>query len=243
MMRLQQLLDVLNQLSPFELQDSWDNSGLILGEKEQEINKIYLSLDIEEEMFDHLEEGSVLVVHHPFIFKGLKQIDYAKFPGNILRQAIKKDIAIIAMHTNFDQTHLNRYVLEEVLEYRCIHAEGYLAYFEVHKPFETFAAEIGLKLSLEPLRVVEGCDFVGTAALCTGAGASLLGELEGDCLLTGDIKYHEALTAKESGISLIDIGHYESERYFAPCMQKALQNKGLNGIIANSKNPFSYIKG
>ncbi len=242
-MHLRQLLEILNELSPFALQDSWDNSGLIIGDEAAEVGKIYLSLDIEEEMFDTLEEGSVLVVHHPLIFKGIKAIDFAKFPGNIIRRAIQKEIAIIAMHTNFDQTHLNRYVLEEVLGYPCIEAEGYLAYFEVGKPLEEFAKEIALKLSLDPLRIVAGRDFVDTAALCTGAGASLLGELQAGCLLTGDIKYHEALAAKESKIALIDIGHYESERYFAPCMQKALQNKGLNGIIANSKNPFSHIKG
>ena len=242
-MLLQQLLDILDDLSPFELQESWDNSGLIVGDRRAEVEKVYLSLDIEEAMFETLEAGSVLVVHHPLIFKGIRQIDFARFPGNIIRKAIQKNIAIIAMHTNFDQTHLNRYVLEEVLGYSCTHAEGYLAYFNVEKPFDIFAKEIALKLGIEDIRVVEGSDFVKTAALCTGAGASLIDQLEADCLLTGDIKYHEALAAKESGISLIDIGHYESERYFAPCMQKALQNKGLNGIIANSKNPFSHIKG
>ncbi len=242
-MRLRQLLEILDEISPFELQEGWDNSGLLIGDKSAEIGHIYLSLDIEEAMFESLEEGSVLVVHHPLIFKGFRQIDFARFPGNIIQKAIRKNIAIIAMHTNFDQTHLNRYVLEEVLGYNCTHAEGYLAYFDVQKPFDIFAREIALKLGIEDIRVVEGCDFVQTAALCTGAGASLIDQMEADCLLTGDIKYHEALAARESGISLIDIGHYESERYFAACMQKALQNKGLNGIIANSKNPFSHIKG
>ncbi len=242
-MQLKTLITTLDEISPFELQDSWDNSGLIVGELSQEVGKLYLSLDIEAAMLDDLEEGSVLVVHHPLIFKGLKQIDFAKYPSNILKKAIKKDIAIIAMHTNFDQTHLNRYVLEEVLGYACTHAEGYLAYFEVGKPFDLFAKEIALKLGIENIRVVQGCDFVQKAALCTGAGASLLPRLEAESLLTGDIKYHEALAAKEEGKSLIDIGHYESERYFAVCMQKALQTKGLNGIIANSRNPFSHIKG
>jgi dinuclear metal center YbgI/SA1388 family protein len=242
-MRLHKLLQTLDEISPFELQEAWDNSGLIVGDRGAEVGHIYLSLDIEETMFDSLEEGSVLLVHHPLIFKGIRQIDFARFPGNIIKRAIEKGIAIVAMHTNFDQTHLNRYVLEEVLGYRSIRAEGYLAYFEVEKPFDTFAKEIALKLGIADMRVVKGCDVVKTAALCTGAGASLIDELEVDCLLTGDIKYHEALAAKESGISLIDIGHYESERYFASCMQKALQNKGLNGIIANSKNPFSHIKG
>ncbi len=242
-MNIKTLLSTLNSISPFELQDSWDNSGLIVGELYQEVGKIYLSLDIEAGMLDAVEDGSVLVVHHPLIFKGLKRVDFAVYPSNILKKAIKKDIAIIAMHTNFDQTHLNRYVLEEVLGYEVTECEGYLAYFHVGKPFGEFALEVADKLGLDLVRVVQGCDFVESAALCTGAGASLLGELRADCLLTGDIKYHEALAAKEEGKGIIDIGHYESERYFAVCMQKLLETKGLNGIIANSKNPFSYIKG
>ena len=242
-MQLQRLLDILNELSPFELQDSWDNSGLILGSMTQEIGQVYLSLDIEAEMLDDLEEHSVLVVHHPLIFKGLKQIDFAKYPANIIQKAIQKDIAIIAMHTNYDQTHLNRYVLEKVLGYEAVETDGYLAYFEVEKAFETFAHEVAQKLGLNPVRVVEGCDYVEKAALCTGAGASLLPQLRADCLLTGDIKYHEALAAKEERKALIDIGHFESERYFAASLRLELQNKGINGIIANSKNPFRYIKG
>ena len=241
-MKLQQLLDLLNELSPFELQDSWDNSGLILGDLEQEIGNVYLSLDIEEAMLEDLEEGSALIVHHPLIFKGLKQIDFAKYPSNIVRKAIKKDISIIAMHTNYDQTHLNRYVLENVLGYSVEEVDGYLAYFQVNKPFRLFAEEVAQKLGLDPVRVVEGTAHINSAALCTGAGASLIGELKADCLLTGDIKYHEALAAKEEKKALIDIGHFESERYFAASLQKELQNKGINGIIANSKNPFRYIK-
>ncbi len=242
-MTIKTLLSTLDTISPFELQDSWDNSGLIVGELSQKVGRIYLSLDIEAGMLEDMEEGSVLVVHHPLIFKGLKRIDFAAYPSNILKKAIKRDIAIIAMHTNFDQTHLNRYVLERVLGYEMTERAGYLAYFEVGKPFDAFASEMAGKLGLDPVRVVTGCDFVGRAALCTGAGASLLGELRADCLLTGDIKYHEALAAKEEGKGIIDIGHYESERYFAACMQQELQNKGINGIIANSNNPFRYIKG
>ena len=242
-MQLKQLLEILDELSPFELQDSWDNSGLIVGELSQQVGQIYLSLDIEEEMLHDVEEGSVLIVHHPLIFKGLKQVDFSKYPSNILKTAIKKDIAIIAMHTNYDQTHLNRYVLEKVLGYRVDEVDGYLAYFHVDKPFAVFAKEVADKLGLDPVRVVEGTSHINRAALCTGSGASLLPMLQADCLLTGDIKYHEALAAKEEKKALIDIGHYESERYFAQSLQKELQNKGLNGIIANSKNPFRYIKG
>ncbi len=242
-MKLREYLEILDEISPFELQESWDNSGLIIGEDDLEIKNVYLSLDIEEEMLEEVEEGSLFIVHHPLIFKGLMKIDFTKYPANIIKKAIKKDISIIAMHTNYDKTHLNCYVLESVLGYEMIDHEGFLAYFKVEEEFEIFAKEISKKLGIEDIRVVKGCDYIKTAAICTGSGASLLNDLKADLLLTGDIKYHEALMAKEQKISLLDIGHFESERYFALSLQKELQNKGLNGIIANSKNPFSHIKG
>jgi len=65
--------------------------------------------------------------------------------------------------------------------------------------------------------------------------------VQADCFLTGDIKYHDSKACYENGLSLIDVRHYESERFFATSLQKELKKKGLNGIIANSKNPFSTI--
>ena len=59
--------------------------------------------------------------------------------------------------------------------------------------------------------------------------------------LTGDIKYHDAMQAKSIGLSLIDIGHYESEHFFAQILLKHLKFLGLEVIIASSKNPFTYI--
>ena len=75
---------------------------------------------------------------------------------------------------------------------------------------------------------------------------SLLGDIKADCFLTGDIKYHDALEAKDRGISLIDIGHYESERYFCDLLESILINdlkiNEIMGIISKKdfKNPFEY---
>jgi len=49
--QINKFLDILNEIRPFELKDSWDNSGLIIGDKRSEVGHIYLSLDIEEVMF------------------------------------------------------------------------------------------------------------------------------------------------------------------------------------------------
>jgi len=69
----------------------------------------------------------------------------------------------------------------------------------------------------------------------------LIDEIEADCFLTGDIKYHDAMQAKSINLSMIDIGHYESECFFGEILQKYLKNLGLAVIISQSENPFLYI--
>lgn len=240
-MKLKKLIDILNQISPFELQAEWDNSGLIVGSLYDEVENIYVGLDVDFELLEEIHEDSVLIVHHPIIFRGLKQLDFNKYPSNLIQKAIQKNISIIAMHTNYDKTHLNRYVLSEVLGFEIKECEEHLCCFDVDMPFEEFAKKVADNLGLEYIKTVTSHKHIKTAALCTGSGASLLGELRADCLLTGDIKYHEALEAKENGISLIEIGHYESEVHFGASLKEELQNYGLSAIIANSKNPFTYI--
>ena len=70
---------------------------------------------------------------------------------------------------------------------------------------------------------------------------SLLNEIKADCFLTGDIKYHVAMDAKARGVSLIDIGHYESEKYFVDVMYEAVKHLDIEIIKLNSKNPFELI--
>ncbi len=77
-------------------------------------------------------------------------------------------------------------------------------------------------------------------AITTGSGGDLIGGVDADCYLSGDFKYHQALEAKENSLSLIDIGHYESERYFAAALEPHLKNLPLKVIMSNSKNPFTY---
>ena len=117
-MKLQEIYDHLDRISPFELQEKWDNSGLIVGEMSREISQIVVALDIDEEMIDMTDENTLFIVHHPLIFGNLTQLDFSKYPSNLLEQMILKKQSLIAMHTNFDQTHLNRYVFEKVLGFK-----------------------------------------------------------------------------------------------------------------------------
>ncbi|HIC77782.1 MAG TPA: Nif3-like dinuclear metal center hexameric protein, partial [Sulfurovum sp.] len=55
---------------------------------------------------------------------------------------------------------------------------------------------------------------------------------------TGDIKYHDATKAMSQNLMMVDIGHYESEKFFVNVMMEELKNLGHLGIISQSKNPF-----
>ncbi|WP_304545354.1 Nif3-like dinuclear metal center hexameric protein [Sulfurimonas microaerophilic] len=240
-MKVLEIYDFLNQLSPFELQESWDNSGLLVGDFNHDIKTVALSIDVDEALIDSLEENTLLITHHPIIFGGLKQLEFSKYPANLIQKMIQKNISNIAMHTNFDQTHLNEYVATEILGYEIKEKDGFVAYLEVNEDFDTFAKKISSALGLKFAKCVKCLDEVKTAALTTGSGCSLMRSLHADCFLTGDVKYHDAMEAKSINLSLIDIGHYESEHFFAEILAKHLKNLGLKVIIASSENPFTYI--
>jgi dinuclear metal center YbgI/SA1388 family protein len=240
-MKILEIYEFLNELSPFEIQEPWDNSGLLVGDFDEDITRVALSIDVDENLIDSLEEGTLLITHHPIIFGGLKQLEFSKYPANLIHKMIKKNISNIAMHTNFDQTHLNDYVASEILGYEIAQKDGFVAYLDVNEDFDTFAKKVSSAFGLPHARCVKANSFVKRAALTTGSGCSLMRSLEADCFLTGDIKYHDAMEAKSINLSLIDIGHYESERFFAQILQKHLKNLGLKVIIATSENPFTYI--
>jgi dinuclear metal center YbgI/SA1388 family protein len=240
-MKILEIYEYLNELSPFEIQESWDNSGLLIGDFEDDISTIALSIDVDEKLIDSLEENTLLITHHPIIFGGLKQLEFSNYPANLIQKMIKKNISNIAMHTNFDQTHLNAYVATEVLGYEIIEKDGFVAYLDVDEDFDTFAKRVSAAFGLKCARTVKCSERVKRVALTTGSGCSLMRSLHADCFLTGDVKYHDAMEAKSIKLSLIDIGHYESEYFFAQILQKHLKILGLKVIIASSENPFTYI--
>ncbi|MFA6760920.1 MAG: Nif3-like dinuclear metal center hexameric protein [Sulfuricurvum sp.] len=240
-MKIAKIYEFLDELSPFSLQESWDNSGLLVGDLSAEVDTIYLSIDVDEMLIDSLESDTLLITHHPIIFGGLKQLEFSSYPSNLLRKLIQKNITIISMHTNFDKTHLNRYVAEDVLGYKVLFQEDFVAYIEVEDSFENFATKVRVAFDLPHIKCVKECEYIKTAAITTGSGGSLVPNIKAECFLTGDIKYHDAMQASSIKLSLMDIGHFESEKFFAEILHKHLKNLGLKAIISSSKNPFIYI--
>ncbi|MDR2080789.1 MAG: Nif3-like dinuclear metal center hexameric protein [Campylobacteraceae bacterium] len=239
-MKIEKIYEFLNSLSPFELQEEWDNSGLIAGSMQDEAESICICLDLSLEAVLKADKKTLFIVHHPLVFKSLKKFDYSKYPTSILKAAIAKECAIIAMHTNIDKTHLNRFVLEEILDFKTLKSDGFISYFETDKSFDELVFYIKERLQNAVIKVVSVNKQIKKAAFCAGSGGDLLGGIEADCFISGDFKYHHAIEAKENNIALIDAGHFESERYFPHMLSSHLKNFPLKAIITDCKNPFEY---
>ncbi|CAD7286491.1 Nif3-like dinuclear metal center hexameric protein [Campylobacter suis] len=239
-MKIAEIYDFLDKLSPFDTQESWDNSGLLVGSFYDEVQRIYLSLDIDTNLVQNALPNSLIIAHHPLIFKGLKSLDFTRYPSNLINLMIKKNISLIAAHTNYDKAVLNEYFVSEVLGLKISQKDEFLAYAEVDMSFDELVKFAKVKMGLENLRCVRAKERVKRIAVCTGSGVDLIPFVKADAFLTGDLKYHQALEAKENLLNLIDIGHFESEAYFGASLKKYLQNFKIEVIISDFKNPFTH---
>ena len=104
MTKINDITSYIERLAPLSSQESYDNSGLIVGNQNQEITNVLVSLDcIESTVDEAIERGCNLIVsHHPIVFKGLKKINGTDYIQRTILKAIKNDIAIYACHTNLD---------------------------------------------------------------------------------------------------------------------------------------------
>lgn len=102
---VQDVVNFLQELAPFQLQESYDNSGLITGDPGDEVRGVLVSLDCTEEVLaEALERGcNVIVSHHPILFKPIKSLTGKNYVERTLMEAIRRRVNLIAVHTNLDK--------------------------------------------------------------------------------------------------------------------------------------------
>lgn len=103
-MKIDDIIKVLENIAPLYLQENYDNSGLIHGNKHTECSGVLLSLDATENIVHEAiqKKCNLIVAHHPLVFSGLKKLNGKNYVERALILAIKNDIAIYACHTNLD---------------------------------------------------------------------------------------------------------------------------------------------
>jgi len=105
-MKLKELANVIESIAPVPTQDSYDNSGLLVGNMQDEITGALVSLDVTEDVIDEaISLGfNLIICHHPPIFKPLKKLNGSNAVERCIIKAVKNSIALYAAHTNLDNS-------------------------------------------------------------------------------------------------------------------------------------------
>lgn len=234
MTSVNKILKVIDQIAPFETADSWDNVGLLIGNENQVVNRILIALDISEEVIEEaIEEGfDMIITHHPIIFNPLKKITTGDRVGKILIDAIRNDIAIIAAHTNLDKVFsngINRYLADslllgqlQILIPEGVHMEygyGIVGVLESAMIFDEFILKIKNVFQIDHLRVSNSTHDkkVRKVVVASGASSDFIPQVlmtQADVFITSDLKYHECQNAIGTNLTLVDVGHFESESVY-----------------------------
>jgi len=103
-MKIKNIISALDRLAPPMLQEDYDNSGLIYGDPEKDIDGALICLDITEAIIEEAinDNCQMIISHHPLIFRTIRKLIPNHFTSRILIRAIQEDIAIYSIHTNLD---------------------------------------------------------------------------------------------------------------------------------------------
>lgn len=210
-MKVLDILEFLEKLAPLELAEPWDNCGLSIGNKNSDVLKTLVALDVTEAIVcEAIKIGANLIIsHHPVIFRDIKHIRDQK---NIIL-AIKNDISIISMHTNLDKTFVND-ILAEKLELSNIQSLelGKIGTLKAPMHINDFIVYVKEKLNIDSISFANATDTVYKLAVIGGSGGSFLGKTQdADTFITGDISHHTFLDAVDMGKNIIDAGHFATE--------------------------------
>ena len=117
-MKISQIIETLEDFAPLDWQESFDNSGLQVGDSSQKVKGILLCLDVTEEVLEEAMEldCNLVISHHPLLFKPVKKLTGKTYIERCVIKACKNDLVIYAAHTNIDNAFggLNYYLAEKL---------------------------------------------------------------------------------------------------------------------------------
>lgn len=218
------IYDAIDRLAPFWLTMDFDNTGILVGDRNREVSCALLALDCTPAVVEQAKQlgAQLIVTHHPVIFHPLKRVN----EDAVVYQLIRSDIAVISAHTNLDiaQGGVNDALASAIglrdcrgLELLNEQTGAWLGRIgTLPEPLfpEAFAAHVKSCLNAASVKFAAAPRAIHTVALCSGSGADCLDaaiSAGADALLTSEVKQHEYLAAAAAGISIFDAGHFDTE--------------------------------
>ena len=233
-MTVNEILSYLKEKFPLEDAMPFDNVGLLVGDKDAKVSKVLIALDCTLELVKKaLEIGAELIVtHHPVIFNPLKNL----LSGSVVYALTSNKISVISMHTNLDAANggVNDCLCKTI---GLLDVEPYFtedgfairsARSNISNP-DALAEHLKQKLNTT-VKYVEGSKPIEKLLVCSGSGGEFIYNAISDgfdALISADIKHHEFLDAQNSGISIFDCGHFNTEDVVIEPLTDLLKNRFL----------------
>lgn len=232
-----------------ELVEEWDNTGFQIGDSEKDVKRVLISLDLDEKVYNKAreEDFQMIITHHPVIFKPMSSITNLTPKEKLLYNLIKSDIVAYNAHTNLDKVEggVNDELADllglkntkplklDTSDAQVKHGLGRVGDIE-RTPLVEYISLIKEKLGIDYLKVYgEQERIVKRIALCGGSGSDFIQDAfkENACIyITGDIKYHDAQLGNTLGLTIVDAGHFHTEKVVLPLIKKYLDSKTNHGL-------------
>jgi len=217
-MTVREIYAFLEELAPFEMQESYDNSGFLVGDENAVVTGVCLCLDITREVVAEakIKGANLIISHHPVIFKPLSGVK----AQTAVFELVSGNINAICAHTNFD---------EEILPLIMLSLLG-LPQGELSMEISADELAKRCKTAFKSpfVKYVDGGKPIGRVAVCPGSGGSKFDEaVESGCdaFIAGEMKHSDSVKAKDLGVTLIEAGHYSTEIILCGFMQEKLNGK------------------
>ena len=241
-MKTSQLYKNLEELLSPQLSCTWDNDGLsVLPEPGHESRRVLVSLDVREEVIEYAEKNGfdTVITHHPLIFSGLKELSGRTVVSGKAARLIRAGIAAMSFHTRFDAADGG---VSDVL-CRTLGLEPCMKFGEGDCGRICDAGEMTLDGFVKKAKEIfgtahffceKGGDTVRRIAVCGGSAGDLVADaisLGADTMICGEMRYHSAIDAADSGLSVVCVGHYESEAPALMRLSELVREAGAEEIV------------
>ena len=241
-MEINKIIEKIETLYPLDTQEKWDNSGWQIKLPENHTQNVLLALSPTSNIIEQAKKFNcnLIITHHPLFLNGIRQLNTNNYEENVAIQLIQNNIQLYSTHTLLDKgKNGTNDTLCQILDIKPIKTIENLAKIgEIEEiSIENLIEKVKNLLKIEKIKITNPKNIitVKTVGICAGSGCDYLDKMtEADVFLTGDLKYHPAIS---SPVCILDIGHFESERIILPVLKQLI---GENAIIAQENTPWQF---